>query len=289
MNARLSGFVATMLLAASLAASGAWAADRPPKALHWTGDHWTAWNPPPVPAPPSTVQIHVVVRGDTLWGLAAKNYGNPYLWPQLWEKNKYILDAHWIYPGDPLVLGPQVTPAEQLAAARPAGAAGETPTAETPGEAPEAPSAPTPGVLTAGAAARAPIPLGAESDIYCSGYIGDPGEQFPYAIVGSEYDVMSPLLSGHAGADIQGTYGTVNTVKYGLYTGDIVYLDGGRARGLTAGTTFTAVASRQEVHHPVDHHLIGRFYRYLGRVRVLSVQETTAIAEIVHACDPITG
>src|SRR6202035_102210 len=255
MNARLSGFVATMLLAASLAASGAWAADRPPKDLHGTGDHWTAWNPPPVPAPPSTVQIHVVVRGDTLWGLAAKNYGNPYLWPQLWEKNKYILDAHWIYPGDP----------------------------------PEAPSAPTPGVLTAGAAASAPIPLGAESDIYCSGYIGDPGEQFPYAIVGSEYDVMSPLLSGHAGADIQGTYGTVNTVKYGLYTGDIVYLDGGRARGLTAGTTFTAVASRQEVHHPVDHHLIGRFYRYLGRVRVLSVQETTAIAEIVHACDPITG
>jgi hypothetical protein len=34
-------------------------------------------------------------------------------------------------------------------------------------------------------------------------------------------------------------------------------------------------------------HVVGRFYHYLGRIRILSVQENTAIAEIVHACDPI--
>jgi len=32
---------------------------------------------------------------------------------------------------------------------------------------------------------------------------------------------------------------------------------------------------------------VGRFYHYLGRIRVLSVQEETAIGEIVHSCDPI--
>ena len=26
---------------------------------------------------------------------------NPYLWPQIWDQNRYITDAHWIYPGDP--------------------------------------------------------------------------------------------------------------------------------------------------------------------------------------------
>jgi len=58
---------------------------------------------PAVPATPADAQqIHVIVKGDTLWALAGKFLGNPYLWPQIWEKNQYILDAHWIYPGDPL-------------------------------------------------------------------------------------------------------------------------------------------------------------------------------------------
>jgi hypothetical protein len=33
--------------------------------------------------------------------------------------------------------------------------------------------------------------------------------------------------------------------------------------------------------------VVGRFYHYLGRIRILSVQESTAIAEIIHTCDPI--
>src|SRR5262245_44463849 len=115
MNARYSGVVTATLLAAAmsamLAAGEVRAASHPPK-VHYTGDHWTAWNPP---APPAGTQVYTIVKGDTLWDLAKKNYGNPYLWPQIWEKNQYIQDAHWIYPGDPLVLGPQVTPGENLA------------------------------------------------------------------------------------------------------------------------------------------------------------------------------
>jgi hypothetical protein len=33
--------------------------------------------------------------------------------------------------------------------------------------------------------------------------------------------------------------------------------------------------------------VVGRYYRYLGRLRILSVQETTAIAEIIYTCDAI--
>ena len=47
------------------------------------------------------------------------------------------------------------------------------------------------------------------------------------------------------------------------------------------------MAPGQPVVHPLRGEVVGRYYRYLGRVRILSVQETTAIAEIVHACDPI--
>jgi hypothetical protein len=34
--------------------------------------------------------------------------------------------------------------------------------------------------------------------------------------------------------------------------------------------------------------VVGELYRYRGRLRILSVQEESAIAEIVHTCHPIT-
>jgi hypothetical protein len=269
MRVRLSGFV---LAAVVLGSNALVAADRPPQDLHLVGDHWTAWDPP---QPPAGVQTHIIERGDTLWDLAAKAYGNPYLWPQLWEKNQYILDAHWIYPGDPLVMSLEVAPVDTLTEGDGLGTDG-TGEPEIPGD-----------VLTPEQAAGAPIPLGAESDIYCTGFIGALDEKFEYTIIGSEYESIGPNLDLGGSYGFTGKYGRVSTAKYNLSTGDIVYLDGGRSRGMTPGTVFTVVEPKRQVVHPVTHQVAGRFYHYLGRIRVLSVQEETAIGEIVHSCDPI--
>ncbi|HVT18896.1 MAG TPA: LysM peptidoglycan-binding domain-containing protein [Thermoanaerobaculia bacterium] len=281
MRVRLSGFILATLLLPLGALRGA---DRPPHNLHLEGDHWTAWNPP---APDAGTQTYTIVRGDTLWDLARRYYGNPYLWPQLWEKNQYIRDAHWIYPGDPLVTGIKVAPVESLAAVSAVGAAG-SPALAPPQSAPE-PEAPAAekGATGMGMAAKPPVPLGAESDIYCSGFIGDRDEAFPYAIVGSEYEVLTPKLIGDSGKTPIGIYGVAETAKFDLSTGDIVYIGGGQTQGLAAGKLLTIVASRREVVHPVQRGVFGRYYQYLGRLRVLSVQESGAIAEIVHSCDAI--
>jgi LysM domain len=277
MRVRLAGIV---LLITLLGAGALSAASRPPRELHRVGDHWTAWNPP---EPPAGTEVYVIVHGDTLWDLAKRFYGNPYLWPQLWEKNQYILDAHWIYPGDPLVTGIQVAPVQNLAQA---GTGTQGPAGGTADVQPEPPPQ-VPGVESAVQATNPPIPLGWESDIYCSGYISDAGEQFQYSIVGSEFDNLTPKLNPvyHMG-ELKGIYGRTGS-KVDMFTGDIVYLGGGSKQGLTAGTLFTIVAGERPVVHPVTAQPFGSFYQYVGRLRVLSVQEDTAIAEIVHSCDAV--
>lgn len=262
------------------------AAEAPPRDLHLVGDHWTAWNPPEVL--PEGANVHTIVRGDTLWDLAQKYYGDPYLWPQLWEQNRWVEDAHWIYPGDPLVLGVEVAPAEVTDDGTLVDdlTAGDETAGDTDDDASTATDSGLSGILTAKQAAGDPRALGYLSDVECGGYVADEGEVFPYRLIGSEHGVLLPNLRGEGRVVGEvGRFGELSTARVNLTDGDLVYLDGGRGAGLTPGQMLVVVEPQRLVRRPDRRREpLGQLYRNLARLRVLTVQPDLAIAEVLRAC-----
>lgn len=280
-------FLLFLILIAGVVSAPLAAQDRPPGDLHLEGDHWTAWNPPG--STPDGVQVYVVKPGDSFWSIAQEFLGDPHLWPQIWEQNQYVLDSHWIYPGDPLALTGAVVadafvePEDVMAPPLDDSMVGDEPfMAEDDAMALDASAS---GI--GDPQVTAPVPLGHEADIYCSGYVGEDGEAFPFHIAASEYDYLSPHLDLSTSSHSDGAFGKTDTEKVGLGLGDIVYLDGGRADGLATGELLSAVRPQNLLKHPTTRAPLGRVYLYVGRLRVLSTQEDTAIAEITQLCAPM--
>src|SRR3989475_208975 len=198
----------------------------PPTNLKKVGDHWTPYDPPDPESFPPDATLHIIVPGDTLWDLADLVFGNPYLWPQIWNENRYITDSHWIYPGDPLLLPArptvvsEVVPQGQEGAPPPAQAAAPEQVAQPEGTEPqpaEAPEAETPAPThKAPETAHAPRTLpklesfADDYDLRCSGFIAPREEKPDYFITNQEEEAKS-----------------------GLTEGDIVYLNRGRLNGHT--------------------------------------------------------
>ncbi|MCP3978977.1 MAG: LysM peptidoglycan-binding domain-containing protein [bacterium] len=241
--------VAVVLVAVLLA--GPALAQTPPKNLKKVGDHWTPWDPPP--AGPGA---YIIVKGDTLWDLSGRWLGDPYLWPQIWDENRYILDSHWIYPGDPLVIPgrPTVVPdgGPPASAYQP-----ETgPQVDNPWDAdPD-------GEPVAAVPVLAPLlPVADLNDVYCSGYIEPEHEPSGLTITAAD------------------------TVRASLAAGDVVHLNYGTNQGLKAGDRFNVIRDTgRAVQHPTSGEGLGSYIQRLGEATVMLVKDDSAMAVIEMTC-----
>lgn len=221
--------------------------------------HWSKYvYPEEIPA---GAKVHIIEKGDTLWDLAAKYLGNPLLWPQIWEANKYITDAHWIYPGDPLIIPtPTEVPEEKIAeelekAPEEVSEAVEEEAEEAKEEAAEAQFV---GIISK------PRPLVSKGDILCAGYIMNNFSQYKFRIIAAERQALA--------------------VSYSV--NDIVYLDAGEAEGIKAGDKFLILHPDQEVQDPETFSPIGTFVRKAGILAVVATQQHTSTAQIIQSCFP---
>jgi hypothetical protein len=218
--------------------------------------HWSRYQAPS--SYPEGTELHIIQRGDTLWDISNTYLRNPFLWPQLWDANRYIENPHLIYPGDPVRIpevevvrgegeGPGAPGTEGGPGTGPGGAGTEAGPSGGPGPAGR------PGGGPEGPRFRAAYE---ETTIQCAGYLREEADD-DFRIFGSE----------------EGEH------KYGLGTGDIVYLNRGSRDGVNPGEAFY---TQRKVDFSSGES--GSYIRRTGWIRVLAVQPEAALAEIVQAC-----
>ena len=88
--------------------------------------------------------MHVVKQGETLSQISGEVLKNSRMWPQLWEQNEHVINPHWIYPNDKIL----IRPVTAITEAKP----------PEPEPEPQAPAAPAPVVRVT----PAPVPAPAE-------------------------------------------------------------------------------------------------------------------------------
>lgn len=221
------------------------------------------------PANAEKFEVHVVKAGETLSGIAGDVLHNPRLWPQLWEQNEHIINPHWIYPNDKILIRPVTLITEAV-----------PPTPREP-EPPPPPASPTPAPRPAPTVAAPPEPKRdavviadqrryvsevKPDDLYCSGFVRRAAVAKDLLVI-SKFDSDDGILAADA---------------------EYVYISQGAEDGIQAGTVFQVVRPTKALTNPngrnTDERTIGMHYLDIGQVRVVITQPDFSIARVVRSC-----
>lgn len=220
-------------------------------------------------------EIYTIKQGDTLWDISAKFLKDPFLWPKLWQRNPYITNPHWIYPGQPV----RIVPAEELMKEVPKEAAKEpeikkaepTPAEEKPPVAEAKPEAKPAEVkpelkpVEVKPAEEKPVEErpGVFPEVRSAGFIGD-----------INFRGIGIILDNRDGKNL-------------LSEGDIVYMAFRTADPVMVGNKYTVFRRENYVRHPVTKRRIGMKYLITGNVQVIDQQGNFYTGKIVEAFQEI--
>ena len=211
---------------------------------------------PPGAAEPSGGIVHMVTAGDTLWDLSAKYLGTPWKWPEIWERNRFLTNPHYIYPGIQVVIVPPGP--REIALGREEG-----PSA-TPAETP--PAAPSPPPKTETPAPQAPrVPY---LDIKPADFVRA-GEFLPAPPQG-----IGNIRGG-------------KEPKVGFVEGDIVYLS--LTKEIPEGQMLGVYRVRGPIESPGDRPVSGYVKYLIGVIQATAKQDGHPAAKVRRSFEDLTG
>jgi hypothetical protein len=234
----------------------------------------TPASPPPV-GPEAAAGVYVVRPGDNLWFLSRQFLHNPFLWPRIWERNKFVINPNRIYPGDPLLI-PGLAPAPPEALALPGAPAPVIPAPVPPPGAPPEPIAAAPAVPaepsrepapapTLIARPPAPILVVTRGQYFCLGFVHEGG---PLGVG----NILRPLRDSQI-----------------IQPQDTVFLTLRRGTSVQVGEVFQVVREETVVTHPRTGGGLGRLVRSKGLLQVTEIQERSIRAKVIYGCEDMTA
>lgn len=227
-------------------------------------------------------EIYTIKQGDTLWDISSKFLKDPFLWPKLWQRNPYITNPHWIYPGQPI----RLAPAEELrkempkeAVEEPGVKKGELPPEEKKPEVAEGkpaevkPAEVKPPEVTPAEEKPSevkPVEVKPEEEkpavfpeVYSSGFVSD-----------LQYRGIGIILDNREGKNL-------------MAEGDIVYLAFKTAAPVIVGNKYTSIRAQEFIRHPVTNRKIGIKHIITGTVQVIDQQGNFYTGKVLEGFAPI--
>lgn len=217
-----------------------------------------------------TEEVYTIKQGDTLWDISSRFLKNPFLWPKLWQRNPYITNPHWIYPGQPIRISPQEE-LKKVEETRPREGPKKVVIEEKPKEVvkePEVKKVEPPPIIEKKPEVVAEVKPVEEKppvfpEIRSAGFISD-----------IDYQGIGIILEGKED-------------KTFMAKGDIVYLAFKTSEPIFIGNKYTVFRSSGEISHPVTQKKVVIKYNIIGNVQIIDHYGNFFTAKIIEAFDAI--
>jgi hypothetical protein len=207
--------------------------------------------------------VYTIKKGDTLWDISSKFLKDPFLWPKLWQRNPYITNPHWIYPGNPI----RLSAVETVKKEEPQKVAEEKPKEVV--KEPVVKKLEPPPVEKKPEVVAEVKPIKVEEKPFYFPEIRDAG-----FISDIEYRGIGIVLESKEGKNV-------------MSAGDIVYLAFKTSESILIGNKYTIFRVSNEIRHPITDKKIGRKYNIIGNIQIIDQRGNFFTAKVIESFDAI--
>jgi hypothetical protein len=214
--------------------------------------------------------VYTIKKGDTLWDISTQFLKDPFLWPKLWQRNPYITNPHWIYPGNPIRLSPIEELKKEEPKEEPKKEVVEEKPKEVPKEVPkeiEVKQVEPPPVETKPEVVAEKKPVEEKPlvfpEIRSAGFISD-----------IEYQGIGIILDNREGKNL-------------MAEGDIIYLAFKTSEPILIGNKYTVFRASEIIRHPVTEKKIAKKYNITGNIQIIDQYGNFFTAKVIEAFDAI--